>query len=487
MTFNKWLLLLVISFFLIISNGIVDAKSILNIEAGLVETGQDYVKASEGFKGEMAGVHLWGDHLYMDLLRDDYTLTETALTLCDYEEPHFHIKGQVIKLYPEYKIVIKRPKIYIGKVPIPLLWKMVMKYHDNGYRLTWKPTLILSSGKGLGLRMTGYHSPLPGLETETSFEATNKGNRAVGLKTNYQYKDKIKLSGDFEYGKDKTQEESPVAGENKVIGSVNLPYGFLLSGEAEYKYFEEKEDEKEGNLGLYWRKGNKGLYAGHILNWQKEDELRFGIKTGNIELLGIKSSLTTEGSFKSEKLLNYSFIDIEVKTPIKAKYNLGKMRLGLSYKPIHTWSGDENIDGTGLSKIWLERNFGDIYTKLGYGQKNKWVWYNSQFDDWERVDRYVEGKLNYNYKNSIKEKWQLRLSGKYNIDDPEKTNGIISYRYRNQKDEGWDLGLKVEYDTEEEELKNKEIIITRALDCVDLSAEVDIIERKFEMGIDLKY
>ena len=77
-------------------------------------------------KGEIIGAEVdafpWFGHAAESskVAENEYVLKNGYITTCDLDVPHYRIKGQEIRIFPNEKVIVKNVTFYIGKIPV--LW-----------------------------------------------------------------------------------------------------------------------------------------------------------------------------------------------------------------------------------------------------------------------------------------------------------------------------------------------------------------------------
>jgi len=120
-----------------------------------------------------------------------FTLQDAYITTCDLQDPHYKIKGQEIRIYPDDRVVIHNPVVYLWDIPILWMPRYTFPLDDERSRFSIAP---------------GYRSDFGAfLQTAYSFYQTDniKGNflldyftdRGVGAGADVQYKYKNEALG----------------------------------------------------------------------------------------------------------------------------------------------------------------------------------------------------------------------------------------------------------------------------------------------------
>ncbi|MFA6635498.1 MAG: LptA/OstA family protein [Candidatus Omnitrophota bacterium] len=171
---------------------------------------------------------------------NEYVLKNGYITTCDEDEPHYHLKAQEIRVFPNDKIIAKNVIYYIGKIPV--LW--VPYYYQPNIELKTKVQLIPGSTSDWGYFLL------------SAWRFHIKGNTKVDILSDYRTKKGFAFGANLYYDLDDTGIEG--LGKGLLRGYFIDQNGF---GTYEPSEFRDEGTQQRWRRRIQWK---------HRLNFDEE-------------------------------------------------------------------------------------------------------------------------------------------------------------------------------------------------------------------------
>lgn len=413
------------------------------LDAGLIEVGDGYLKAVEGFELNYDGKRILGEELYIDTKQDFSFLNSIHFTGCDYDKPHYLIHAEQLEIIPQDRLIFTGVRLQYASLTIPIPFPLVLTYQDGEYLFPqWLPELIYSAEGGIGVKFNGEYHLTSNFKLSGFVALTSKSGVLTELNGNYQVSD-LHFRGNINYDKQWTGQ-----------GSVDWREGRLgFRGQYLWRFTEEEEKIQEVDLSYKfptWQISTYFQQQDHT-SWIPAVEV-----SSNGELNEIKYSWLTGMTKVIETDTQVSRPKVYFTNSFQEDYRLKQVAFGWKFRPTHTWIPDYGVSGSGQTDLWIETVNGQGWNgKLGYGRSDQWG--------------------------------ETLPSGWVGIPEEEYVLAKVGYGYRDERDEGWDFGIAGKYSLESEAVTQGELVITRVLDCQEWQLDVDLVDVSAKVGFELKY
>lgn len=422
------------------------AKTVDNygvLDAGLIEWGDGYLKAVEGFELIYDGKRIYGEEMYIDTEEDFSLLNSIHFTGCDYDKPHYLIHAKQLEIMPQERLIFTGVRLQYGTLTMPIPFPLVLIYQGGEYRFPqWLPEVIYSAEDGIGVKFNGEYYLSSNFKLSGFLALTSKSGILTELKGNYQVSD-LNLRGNINYDTQWTGQ-----------GSVDWREGKLgFRGQYLWRFTDEKEKIQKVDLSY-------NLSTWQIFTYLHQQDDTSWIPAVEVksdgELNGIKYSWLTGVTKVTEQDTQVSHPKVYTSNSFQDDYQMDQIAFGWKFSPAHVWVPEYGVAGSSQTDLWIKTTNSQGWNgKLGYGRSDRWG--------------------------------ETLPSGWVDIPQEEYVLAEVGYGYRDERDEGWDLEIAGKYSLESEAFTQGDLVLTRALDCQEWRLDFDLIDVSAKIGFKLKY
>ncbi len=458
-------------------------------------------------------------------------ISESSFTKCILDEPHYQIKAEKLKIYPDNKVVAENVQFWWGKTKLFSLASYVMEYKTDEETGEEKlgssspvPRIGYNSADGL---IFEFNYPYEITENSTGkayMNVVQQGSQLYKVNHTHNFSDKTIWKGNYSYDKD--VEEFADSEDNKI--TINKSFSSKLSYDYnenitifnKYDYISEKENgvdpdlEKKVLAGFNYNKNNTNLSS--VLGYDLVAENR-------IENIALINSLPYSHVFE----MRHDYIDEELEKEIYNIYSSGNViDWSLKYK-----------EGYNLDQLpYLELDFMKLYgfkTDLGFGilKKEDNIFEKAKFDlayknrvdlseqlyfivdekyvhhlykkeNNDEINKYsafltdltfgTDFEINDTLDLSTSLNWEKDITeGEYLISDDElkeKNNLIhsINFKFKTPQPESHVYFKNTaQYNLDKEEWEKVKLHLRRKLDCHSYSINYEIINKVFTIEFNI--
>ncbi len=115
----------------------------------------------------------------------EFILQNAYITTCDLKDPHYKIYGRELRIYPNDKVVIRQPTVYILNIPVMWLPRYTFPLNDERSRFSFAPGYRSDFGPFIYTAFNFYQTEnIKGTFRRDYFDKRGLG---VGLDVEYQY------------------------------------------------------------------------------------------------------------------------------------------------------------------------------------------------------------------------------------------------------------------------------------------------------------
>lgn len=487
--------------------------------------------------GKMFGVESKIDELNfrgkeIKILEDkghDSEIEEAVFTPCIMPDPHYHIRAERLKIYPDRMIRAENVQFFWGESKVFSLPSYVIEYtedEETGESSLSSPNPVprlgYDSEKGIKGELTYPYVLSSNSEGEFYLSGARRGDQRHYIEHEHSFNDNTHWQGGYQYDREieDENEQSSTIEENSIHSTLEHELTDRISLKNNYNFIQEIEDKKEVEREsiidgeIDYKKGGLSVaaLAGYnFFNEKRNQEITFD--HNNIPFnhnISLKHKYINEKLDKEDYRLYSSGNIVDWSLKYREGYDIDYLPyLNLSLPEVYHISSK-----TGIGKVREDKrdlNKADIYVSykddyqvndiFSFGVNQQYIHHFYQADDGEK-NQYngFKSEFNFNGEGKITEKidmkgslnWQKTVdNGEYWLesDEIEEKHIVKPSLEIDVKTPEPQSSLKVdgdfEYDIEDEEWKEIGLGLTRRYDCYSYSLNYEIINKVIGVEINL--